>query len=166
MGLDPTAFEIDFDPLKRRMSGFAIHGDTAFDVPFISHIEGNLWTGGCTNGLILPYEFKHVVSLYPWERYTLPPNNDALRSETYWYIYDADVPSNIATIVREARRRVHDGPTLIHCQAGLNRSGLVAALLLVQNGMSPNRAINLLRRRRSHAVLCNPVFEEYVRSFQ
>jgi len=22
MGLDPTAFEIDFDPLKRRMSGY------------------------------------------------------------------------------------------------------------------------------------------------
>lgn len=54
------------------------------------------------------------------------------------------------------------GPTLVHCQAGLNRSGLVAALALILDGMLPAAAIDLLRQHRSPAVLCNPAFERWL----
>lgn len=43
-----------------------------FSVPIISHVDGNLWQGGCIGGVALPDDFRHVVSLYPWEKYTLP----------------------------------------------------------------------------------------------
>jgi hypothetical protein len=32
-------------------------------------IEGNLFMGGCLDGLLLPASFKHLISLYPWESY-------------------------------------------------------------------------------------------------
>jgi protein-tyrosine phosphatase len=54
------------------------------------------------------------------------------------------------------------GPTLVHCQAGLNRSGLICALALVADGCAPADAITLLRERRCSAVLCNEAFERYV----
>lgn len=53
---------------------------------------------------------------------------------------------------------------LVHCQAGLNRSGLLAAVTLVKMGKQPSDAIDLLRAQRSPLVLCNEAFENYVRS--
>jgi protein-tyrosine phosphatase len=50
----------------------------------------------------------------------------------------------------------------VHCQAGLNRSGLVTALALILNGMSPERAIGLLRQKRTPLVLCNGAFEAWL----
>jgi len=56
-----------------------------------------------------------------------------------------------------------DGPTLVHCQAGLNRSSLVAARALVLGGMTADDAIALIREKRSPACLCNPAFERWLR---
>lgn len=58
------------------------------------------------------------------------------------------------------------GPTLVHCQAGLNRSGLVTALALILDGMTPGEAIALLREKRCAAVLCNAAFDGFVRNFK
>jgi len=54
------------------------------------------------------------------------------------------------------------GVTLVHCQAGINRSGLVTALALVEEGMKAVDAIALLRAKRSPAVLCNRAFEQWL----
>jgi protein-tyrosine phosphatase len=51
---------------------------------------------------------------------------------------------------------------LVRCQAGLNRSGLTAALALIQMGYKPEDAINLLREKRSKYVLINKEFEEFL----
>lgn len=51
---------------------------------------------------------------------------------------------------------------LIRCQAGWNRSGFVAALVLVLAGWEPAEAVDLLRQRRSPNVLCNREFEQWV----
>ncbi len=53
---------------------------------------------------------------------------------------------------------------LIRCQGGKNRSGLVAALVLVSSGKSPDEAIRQLRTKRSNDVLFNRHFEALVRS--
>lgn len=161
MSTDPTRIDINVDPRERRMRGTAIHGNTPFDVPFLSHIEDNLFTGGCTDGLILPDVIQHVVSLYPWEEYRV---YHELRSMTSVRLYDAEPEGAITQgLAKWAAACVDDAPTLIHCQAGLNRSGLLAALVLMERGRSADEAIALLREKRSPAVLCNPMFEQFLR---
>lgn len=163
--VDPTAFPIEFDPRERRMRGTATHGLTPFDVPFVSQITDDLWTGGCENGLVLPDHIQHVVSLYPWERYSA---HHDVRSMLAVRMYDdlagpdLDQLDAIASWVNICRST---GATLVHCQAGLNRSNLVAARALMLEGMTARAAIDLLRERRSPAVLCNPTFEHLLLAF-
>lgn len=167
---DPTAFPIEFDPRTERMRGVATHGYTPFDVPFISHVTDNLWQGGCSNGLVLPEEIKHVVSLYKWERYEVRHELSSFTEVTaYDSAGDGDTLGgmsvkqvlDLAAKVNECRK---DAPTLVHCQAGLNRSSLIAATALVLNGdvASGAEAVALLREKRSPAVLCNPAFESWL----
>lgn len=163
MSVDPTRIDISFDPRQRRMEGIAVHGNTPFSVPFISQVGGNLWFGGCTDGLVLPEEIQHLVSLYPWEQYTV---RHEIKSALTVRLYDSleqalDQVDDIARWVNACRS---SGPTLVHCQAGLNRSGLVTArALMLDPGLTAEEAINLLRVKRSPAVLCNDAFEAYLR---
>lgn len=159
---DPTRIDIEFDPRTERMVGIARHGYTPSDVPYVSMIVPDFWTGGCEDGLNLPKNIAHVVSLYPWERYR---PHEFVRSALTVKMYDSLDQSmaqvhGIAAWVNACRA---DGPTLVQCQAGLNHSALVAATALVQDGMTPDAAIELLRAQRSPAVLCNPEFEAWVR---
>jgi protein-tyrosine phosphatase len=144
------------------MRGIAYHGNTPFDVPFISHIVGNLWQGGCQDGLVLPPEIVHLVSLYPWEAYTA---THELRSVLTVRMYDSTDQSfgQVDDIAGWVLSCAEDGPTLVHCQAGLNRSSLVATRALILSGLPPDAAIELIREKRSPACLCNPAFEEWLR---
>ena len=170
---DPTRIDIDFDPTIQRMKGVATHGYTPFDVPYISKIGYNLWQGGCRNGLILPEFIDVVVSLYPWERYTLHENATRIEIKMYDSVDQGfDQVDEIARQVNEFRT---DGKVvLVHCQAGLNRSSLIAARALYLAGqgraegdrISGDWIIKCLRETRSPACLCNPAFEAEVRSWQ
>lgn len=140
-------------------------GTGYFSAPLISHVRDNLWQGGCIDGVRLDDDFRYVVSLYPWERYLLGPETTRTEIE----MYDAgELPAleclneAIDAVIFGMKR----GKTLVHCQAGLNRSGLVAALAMVNAwGMSGAEAIDLLRESRSPMVLCNEAFEAHVRGF-
>jgi protein-tyrosine phosphatase len=102
------------------------------------------------------------VSLYPWESYRLGEEVEGaliVRLFDRGEIPDRDLLVGIATWVNVVRKL---GPTLVHCQAGLNRSGLVAALALVLSGVKPADAIALLREKRCAAVLCNAAFESWL----
>lgn len=166
---DPTWIEIDWDPRKERMRGVAVHGNTPFDVPYISHVAGNLWQGGCSNGLNLPHEIVHVVSLYPWEQYVL---HDGVRTHEQIKAYDAEGEDSLGGLSEDQVMGIaakvveccEDGPTLVHCQAGLNRSGLIAGvgLLLLGEARTGAEAVKTLRERRSPAVLCNQRFANWL----
>ena len=66
-------------------------------------------------------------------------------------------------LARHAHRRWRDGArVLIRCQAGVNRSGLVMALTLMNHGLAADDAIALIRRRRGTAVLSNRHFERWL----
>lgn len=152
---------MDVDPQRQRLVGVSAHGLQSFDVPFVSEIVPDLWLGGCEDGLVLPTFFQHLVSLYPWEQYTV---RHELGSSLQVRMYDSvnqafHQVDSIAAWVNECR---DTGPTLVHCQAGLNRSSLVVGRALVLDGMRPADAIGLIRRKRSPACLCNPSFERWL----
>jgi len=159
---DPTRINIAFDPIEKRMQGVAIHGNTPFDVSFISEIATRLWQGGCERGLILPKFVQHLVSLYPWEQYEVKHD---LKTSMTVRMYDSrsqgfDQVEEIAQWVSNRRKT---GTVLVHCQAGLNRSSLIAARSLMIDGMTADEAITQIRDSRSPACLCNPSFEDWLR---
>lgn len=168
---DPTYVPVEVvdpatDPFQRRMRGRAYHGNTYFDVPYISEIVPGFYQGGCQDGLVLPRTIEHVVSLYMWEQYV---RHDGVKTFREVEMYDSnDGPDRdnvieLATLVNECRAK---GPTLVHCQAGLNRSGLIAGAALVLDGLTPEQAIATLRESRSPAVLCNRTFESWLLNFK
>lgn len=163
--VDPTRIDIATDPTAKRMRGVARHGNTPFDVPFISEIADNLWQGGCENRLVLPTFIKHVISLYPWEKYTI--NHDATYEEHGWFDSETESADNLDEIASRVNEHRADAPTLIHCQAGLNRSSLVVARALFLGGDFETGAEILahLRATRSPAVLCNQAFADRVLSW-
>ena len=150
-------------------------GNDSTDPPLYSEILPNLWQGGTDDddlvhkgsGRLPTYsdfkEFDVVVSL---SAYSLP----------------------MGWMVKEYRFGFPDGPTsdeiyaelekiadyayldwkagkkcLVRCQAGINRSGLVVALILMRDGMSAEDAITLIRKRRSQYALENVHFVEYLK---
>ncbi len=159
--IDPTRIDIEVDPTRHRLVGVSAHGLLPFDVPFISEIEPGLWLGGCQDGLVLPTSIEHLVSLYPWERYTVAHE---LQSSLVVRMLDSTDQAfdQVDTIARWVNVCRAAGPTLVHCQAGLNRSSLVVGRALVLAGLTPVDAIALIRRRRSPVCLCNPAFEAWV----
>ena len=147
------------------IEGYARHHHAAFSMPLITQIEPNFWQGGCRDRVSLGAHFKHVISLYPWERYK---TEKPLDSFTEVRLFDShDMPDReqiiaLAIWVNVCRRL---GPTLVHCQAGLNRSGLIAGTALILSGMDPKAAIEKLRASRSPAVLCNSSYERFLLEF-
>ena len=51
---------------------------------------------------------------------------------------------------------------LIRCQAGLNRSGLLTALVLMLAGLDAADAIDLIRAKRSEIALFNDDFVDWL----
>lgn len=153
------------DLATHHIEGYAVAAqgkdDGFFSMSLVTHIEGNLWMGGCIDGVRLPEDFMHVVSLYPWEKFALGPDTRRVEHK----LYDAADLPDIPTVYSAAGYVLgclQEGKTLVHCQAGLNRSGLIAGLALVLGGMEPGEAIALLRSKRSPAVLCNPLFASWL----
>lgn len=169
VGDDPTALnEFMVDPEKQIMRGTTIHGSMYFEVPYITQIKDNLWQGGYGYGLVLPSHFKHIVSLYPWGRYEV---NHELDSALAIRMYDSNDDINVEQLLSIAdwvSTCMNSGPTLVHCQAGLNRSSLVVALVIMSRDgtLSGEEAIDIIREKRSPACLCNPTFEKFVKEWE
>lgn len=165
---DPTAFDIGevglwTDPLTARIYGETSHGRHHINMPYMTEVVPGLWHGGVTSGLILPEFITNVLSLYKWEEYTINHKMGRMLTVEMYDSVDQDTSQveELAVWVNEARKL---GPTLAHCQAGLNRSSLVVAKALLLSGEVANgpEAVELIRSKRSAACLCNPAFEQWV----
>lgn len=159
---DQVIFGDDF--MSHRITGYvhqASDGNGYISVPLVSHVTGNLYQGGCIPGVKLPAEFKHVFSLYPWGQYDLAEGTKRVEVEMYDSLDQGF--EQIDELAEQVKAALLDGPTLVHCQAGMNRSGLLAARTLMLKGFTAAEAIKLLRvKRPSQYVLSNQAFENYL----
>jgi hypothetical protein len=72
---------------------------------------------------------------------------------------------DLADAVRVAVRRVEAGQrVLVNCQAGLNRSGLVTALVLLYFGVDTEVVVDMIRGARSDLCLVNDSFVDFIES--
>lgn len=170
-------------------------GASEFDVPLFSQITDKLWTGcspaefpdehesveyDYTRSMFIRHarpvnchwlwdldgpRFDAILDLYG-ESYIVPSDTDYLAM----IMYDSadKLPSEmIEKAVDQVLEWLHaDKTVLIHCQAGLNRSALVAARVLMRDTdteMSAADAIVLIREKRSPMCLCNRHFERFLR---
>jgi hypothetical protein len=132
--------------------------DQVIGYPAADHHYGRIRGGSAA----APYPFDVVVTLYadaqpaPW----------GVREHRYGFA-DGSLGQRDAAVVMDLARMAHEAwkggaQVLVRCQAGVNRSGLVAALVLMLEGYSAVNAIALLRARRGSVVLCNEEFEEWL----
>jgi protein-tyrosine phosphatase len=150
----------DFE--SHHIEGLARMGNKPFAVPLFSQITDNLYTGGCPVGEA-PDEFQFIVSLYPWEPYDVPNEKCTVLIARLYDSHDIPDPRMLRALADYVNAVSKIGKTLVHCQAGLNRSALVAGLALIRGGFHPDDAIKLLRDKRCDAVLCNEHFERFLR---
>lgn len=146
-----------YDPKSRRY----------INLPLISKITDKLFVGGCEPYLDLPDFIDHVVSMYPWGKYSL--NDNQTRDEFQMYDSEGSVDEQMLfEAVESAVAALEEGKTvLIHCQAGINRSNLVASFVLMTRlDISGAEAIAMLRELRDPYILSNSDFEAYVRNYQ
>jgi protein-tyrosine phosphatase len=111
------------------------------------------WGPSLVISLVEPHEFVMLG---------VPGYADAMaRSGLPWRqlpIRDAGVPDvtfegDWMDAGAEARRVLRDGGrVLLHCRAGLGRTGTIAARLLVELGSAPDAAIATVRRARPGAI--------------
>jgi protein-tyrosine phosphatase len=82
----------------------------------------------------------------------------------YFPIYDEDLPDleKLHAVAKMGARLIRNGErVLAHCGMGLNRSALVAGLILTYLGMKGDEAVNLLRHKRPGALF-NDNFAAYL----
>jgi hypothetical protein len=130
-----------------------------------SHGRGALYQGGVNESLWLPLDIRYVVSLHAVEYIRHHP----LRGFAYFDAEDSlDQDPSVFVAASEVAMtfwKQGDGDVLIHCMAGLNRSGVTTALTIMHTeGWTAEATIQRLRALRSPDVLYNPAFEAFVRT--
>jgi protein-tyrosine phosphatase len=88
----------------------------------------------------------------------------------YWPIEDGALP-DVATVralaAFVARSLDEKKEVLVHCRSGHNRSGLICARTLIEQGLAPDEAIETVRRqRRDGQALGNENFVNWLRQEQ
>lgn len=139
-----------------------------------SEVLPRLWQGGTHDDDVI-YSLKHHRGLnitvddfdFVTTLYSHANPVDWFVQEIRFGIYDSDMQDfdieEIVALAGMTHRAWKSGKrTLIRCQAGWNRSGLVTALVLMLEGYTAMDAITLIRERRSPFALCNRMFEEWL----
>ena len=106
--------------------------------------------------------FDAIVTMYAWAR---PADWNV--QEFRYGVPDASISDINLDRLREAVDFAYDhwkagDRVLIRCQAGLNRSGLVMALVLIKDGNTPERAIEMIRETRGADALFNSNFTQWL----
>ena len=113
--------------------------------------------------LAQPAPFDSVVCMYGHAN----PIGYYVREQRFG-IADAELDDESKPEIRQLAQWLHSEWKMgkrvaAKCQAGWNRSGLIAALVLLQEGFTSDDAISLIRQKRSPNALCNPHFVAFIR---
>jgi len=108
-------------------------------------------------------DFDTCITVYAWANPA-----DWLVKELRYGFYDADLKDadlrEIYDLVRVGHADWKRGKrVLVRCQAGMNRSGLVTALILMKEGYTADEAITLIRTKRHPNALFNKSFVNWLR---
>ena len=106
--------------------------------------------------------FDAIVTMYAWARpadWNIP--------EFRYGVTDASIKDIDLDRLRQAVDFGYDrwkqgDRVLVRCQAGLNRSGLVLALILIKDGLKPAEAIARIRDNRGEDALFNRDFHNWL----
>ncbi len=138
-----------------------------------SEIAPNLFQGGTddldvihlpvtNNNKRIDLPFDAIVTMYAWARPA-----DWQVQEFRYGVPDAKISDIELSRLRQAVQFGYDrwksgDRVLVRCQAGLNRSGLVTALILIKDGHTPEAAINAIRTHRGPDALFNMNFANWI----
>ena len=121
--------------------------DLAADMAVIAR-----WRPGAMLSLIGRTEAQELgVSALPWHvpagvRHWWEPIVDTRVPDTGWLQRWHGVAADLCVRLRDGER------VLLHCRGGLGRAGTVAAMLLIEFGLAPARAIERVRSARPGAI--------------
>ena len=106
--------------------------------------------------------FDAIVTMYAWAR----PADWNIQEFRYG-VPDASIKDIDLDRLRQAVEFGYDrwksgDRVLVRCQAGLNRSGLVAALIMIKDGLTAQSAINCIRDSRGPDALFNDNFHAWL----
>jgi hypothetical protein len=106
--------------------------------------------------------FDAIVTMYAWAR----PADWNIQEFRYG-VPDASITDIDLDRLRQAVDFGYDrwkqgDRVLVRCQAGLNRSGLVLALILIKDGLTPAQAITRIRDNRGEDALFNQDFHKWL----
>ena len=106
--------------------------------------------------------FDAIVTMYAWAR----PADWKIQEFRYG-VPDAAITDIDLDRLRQAvdfgyERWKSGDRVLVRCQAGLNRSGLVLALILIKDGLTPQDAIARIRDNRGEDALFNRDFHNWL----
>jgi hypothetical protein len=167
--------EIDEDLIRLARPTYT---EIEFPTTLWSEVAPGLWQGGTDDDdtifelkrsktpFITKEDFDTVITAYAWAN----PCDWGVKEVRYCF-YDGNMSDmdfealdevvNIAYNDWKAGKQV-----LIRCQAGLNRSGLIMAKILMKDGYTADEAIALIRANRSEWALFNKTFEKWLKSIK
>jgi hypothetical protein len=140
-----------------------------------SEIAPNLFMGGTADEDVIhqavaynkartDLPFDAIITMYAWA------NPADWRVQEFRYgIYDSAIADIDLDRLKQAvefgyNRWLSGDRVLVRCQAGLNRSGLVTALIMMSTGLDAETAIEQIRKNRADIALFNNKYVEWLMS--
>jgi rhodanese-related sulfurtransferase len=128
-----------------------------YEVDLYTEIIDGLYIGGYDELGRPPEEARSFISL-TGQKYAVEYDNYFLFNLTD----GKEIPERKINFIADCGYLLlKEGPVFIYCQYGLNRSALIAFLILRKLGYSKAEALNLLKKRHEK-VLHNPYFRNYI----